>query len=134
VDAYRSGDNSMHLARNVVTAVGERTASTPRAAELDGSAPRVTKSGVTRGRSALCGVFGFQQHLGLGSALLGGLGWLIASDHAAFLLRRRYGPRIQAHLRRWQANRRLPTRLIALLHARVVLPDHLAKTPTASSR
>jgi hypothetical protein len=129
VHAYRSGDNWMNLARNAVTAVGERTASTPPPAELGRSAPRVAKSGITRGGSALCGVFGFQQHLGLGSALLGGLGWLIAADHAGFLLRRRYGPRIQARLRRWQANRRLPTRLIALLHARLVLPDHLARTP-----
>jgi hypothetical protein len=112
-----------------LAALGESTSSRPPHADLGGSAPRVAKSGITRGGSALCGVFGFQQHLGLGSALLGGLGWLIAADHAGFLLRRRYGPRIQARLRRWQTNRRLPTRLSALLHARVVLPDHLARTP-----
>jgi hypothetical protein len=107
----------------------ERTASPPPSAGLGGSAPRVAKSGIARSGSALCGVIGFQQHLGLGSAVVGGLGWLIASDHAGFLLRRRYGPRIQARVRRWQSKSRLPTRLIAPLHARVVLRGHLAKTP-----
>jgi hypothetical protein len=110
-------------------ALAESTASPPPSCDLGGSAPRVAKSGITRSGSALCGVLGFQQHLGLGSAVLGGLGWLIASDHAGFLLRRRYGPRIQAHVRRWQSKSRLPTRLIAPLHARVALPGHLAKTP-----
>jgi hypothetical protein len=110
-------------------ALAERTASPPPSADHGGSAPRVAKSGITRSGSALCGVVGFQQHLGLGSAALGGLGWLIASDHAGFLLRRRYGPGIQARVRRWQSKSRLPTRLIAPLHARIALPGHLAKTP-----
>ncbi len=110
-------------------AVPERTASLPPSADLGGSAPWVAKSGLTRSGSTLCGVVGFQQHLGLGSALLGGLGWLIASDHAGFLLRRRYGPRIQLHLRRWQPTRRLPTWLIGMLHVRAVLSGRLASTP-----
>ncbi|MDT5161807.1 MAG: hypothetical protein QOC90_2117 [Mycobacterium sp.] len=124
----------MYLARNVVTAIsvaprsGSELSPSPKA-KPGRTQPAVAKSGITRSGSALCGVIGFQQHLGLGSAVVGGLGWLIASDHAGFLLRRRYGPGIQARVRRWQSKSRLPTSLIAPLHARVVLRGHLAKTP-----
>jgi membrane protein DedA with SNARE-associated domain len=47
-------------------------------------------------------VLGFEQHLGVWPALLGGIGWLIVSDQAGYLLRRRYGARLWARLSRWQ--------------------------------
>lgn len=89
----------------------------------------VAKPGLARCGSAACGVFGFDQHLGLGLALLGGVGWLIGSDHVSFLLRRRYGARVGTCLTRWHRRGRLHARAVSLLQSRVVLPNHLADTP-----
>jgi hypothetical protein len=90
---------------------GTQRASGPSTADF-----RVSKRGFTRGGSTLCGVLGFQQHLGLWAALLGGVGWLIASDHAGYLLRRRYGPRMRARLSRWQPKGPAHNQLLASLH------------------
>ncbi len=102
---------------------------TPSAGNLGRPARRVAKRGVTRIGSALCGVFGFQQHLGLWTALFGGVGWLVVSDQAGFLLRRRYGTRLRARLSRWKSRGRLRPRLAASLQVMVALPEHLGATP-----
>ena len=80
-------------------------------------AARVAKRGFSRAGSALCGVRGFEQHLGLWPALLGGVGWLLASDHAGYLLRRCYAARIRARLAPWPTKGPTRRRLIAALHA-----------------
>ena len=77
---------------------------------------RVGKRGITRSGSALCGVVGFEQHLGLWSALIGGVGWLIALDHGGYFLRRRYGARTKVRLSGWQPTRPGARLLRALLH------------------
>lgn len=94
-------------------------ARTPPASESGLPVRRVANRGFTRGGSALCGVLGFEQHLGLWPALLGGVGWLIASDHAGYLLRRRYAERMRARLSRWHPKDRAHGRLIASLHVLV---------------
>jgi hypothetical protein len=58
-------------------------------------------------------VLGFEQHLGVWPALLGGIGWLIASDQAGYLVRRRYGTRVWAWLSRRQPNGRACRWLLA---------------------
>jgi hypothetical protein len=62
-------------------------------------------------------VLGFQQHVGLWLSLLGGVGWLVASDHAGYLLRRRYGAHLRVRLSRWQAKGSVLQRpLVLTLH------------------
>jgi membrane protein DedA with SNARE-associated domain len=73
--------------------------------------------GYRRGGSALCGVVGFQHHLGPWVPVLGGIGWIIASDNLSYLLRHRYGARIANLLSRQPAQTRLRRRLITWLHA-----------------
>jgi hypothetical protein len=87
---------------------------------------RVPKRGFTRGGNTVCGVLGFQQHLGLWPALLGGVGWLVASDHAGYLLRRRYGAQMRARLSRWQPKGPAHRQLLASL-------DMLAGHPRRAS-
>jgi membrane protein DedA with SNARE-associated domain len=70
-----------------------------------------------RGGSALCGVAGFQHHLGPWVPVLGGIGWIIASDNLSYLLRHRYGARIANLLSRQPPRTRLRRRLITWLHA-----------------
>ena len=94
-----------------------------------GANRRVAKPGFTRCGSATCGVIGFQQHLGLGVAVLGGVGWLIGSDHASFLLRRRCGAWAGGLLARLRSPGRVRARLVCLLRSVVLLPSHLAATP-----
>jgi membrane protein DedA with SNARE-associated domain len=89
----------------------------------------VAKAAFTRSGSALCGLVGFHQHLGLGLSVLNGVGWLIGSEHASFLARRRYGPRVGAYLSRRQPTSRLLQRAISLLQARTVLPRGSARVP-----
>jgi hypothetical protein len=48
--------------------------------------------------------------------LLGGVGWLVASDHAGYLLRRRYGAQMRARLSRWQPKGPAHKQLLASLH------------------
>lgn len=79
-------------------------------------ARRVVKRGITRSGSALCGVVGFEQHLGLWSALIGGVDWLIAMDHGGYFLRRRYGARTKVRLSGWQPTRPGARLLRAVLH------------------
>jgi membrane protein DedA with SNARE-associated domain len=73
--------------------------------------------GYRRGGSALCGVAGFQHHLGPWVPVLGGIGWIIASDNLSYLLRHRYGARIANLLSRQPPRTRLCRRLITWLHA-----------------
>lgn len=96
------------------------------AATPDPPAPRRAMRGVPRIGSAVCGVLGFEQQLGLGLALLGGVGGLIGSDHVGYVLRRRYADRARARLTRWQPKRRVHRWLIALLHLLVGDPRRLS--------
>ena len=73
--------------------------------------------GYRRGGSALCGVIGFQHHLGPWVPVLGGIGWIIASDNLSYLMRHRYGARIANLLSRQSPHTRLRRRLITWLHA-----------------
>jgi membrane protein DedA with SNARE-associated domain len=116
----------MYLTPNVRRAV---TVAHRRVGEPSAAQERVAKPGFTRCGSAVCGVLGFEQHLGLAMALAGGVGWLIGSDHVSFLLRRRYGAWAGAHLKRRQPNGRVDARVVSLLRGLVVLPRHLATTP-----
>jgi hypothetical protein len=62
--------------------------------------PAFAKHGVSRSGTTVCGVIGFEQHMGVWPALLGAIGWLIAFDHIGYLLRRRYGDIARAWLSR----------------------------------
>jgi membrane protein DedA with SNARE-associated domain len=108
-------------------AAGHRIEPCPTEADTRTSAAKITKPAVTRSGSALCGLIGFHQHLGLGMSVLSGVVWLIGSDHASFLARRRYGPRVDAYLSRRQSKTQHLQRAISLFQARIVLPRHLAR-------
>jgi hypothetical protein len=78
---------------------------------------RITPPGVRRSGSALCGILGFQQHLSLWLPMLGGIGWIIASDNAGYLLRRRFGARLAKLRSEWQPRTSLRRRVRTSLHA-----------------
>jgi hypothetical protein len=105
---------------------GRRVRPNPTKADTRTPPAKITKPAVTRSGSALCGLIGFHQHLGLGMSVLSGVGWLVGSDHASFLARRRYGPRVSAYLSRRQPTSRIRQRAIALLQIRIVLPPRVA--------
>jgi membrane protein DedA with SNARE-associated domain len=84
--------------------------------------PAFTKHAVSRSGAAVCGVIGFHHHVGVWPALLGAVGWLIASDHVGYLLRRRYSDRAQAWLSQWRPTGWASSRLVNSVHKWVADP------------
>lgn len=113
IPAHRNRD---HLTREpIASRSGRFEDRSAHPLSLQGSDPISQRN--SPGGSALCGVAGFQHHLGPWVPVLGGIGWIIASDNLSYLLRHRYGARIANLLSRQPPRTRLRRRLITWLHA-----------------
>jgi membrane protein DedA with SNARE-associated domain len=75
------------------------------------------KHAVSRSGAVVCGVIGFYHHMGVWSALLGAIGWLIVFDHVGYLLRRRYSDRARAWLSQRHPIGRAGGQLVNALHS-----------------
>ena len=109
-------DDAASPAVEPVTACPDSVVVPARPGALSAASP-MAAPGYRRGGSALCGVAGFQHHLGPWVPVLGGIGSIIASDNLSYLLRHRYGARIANLLSRQPPQTRLRRRLITWLHA-----------------